>query len=723
MARDAVIEGMSNGVIVLDAQNRIVDLNPAAQRVIGRPASEAIGQPINVAGLGLRIADSELQDSRSKIVRLSAHGEVRIPQLARTFDLRISPLHDRRGQLTGRLVVLHDITERKRAEEEIRQHTAQLEALREVGLELTAQLDLDALLHAIVSRAVGLVGGDSGGLGLYRPGRDVLEWAMAVGPNLAPIGAILQRGEGLSGKVWETGQPLIVDDYQQWEGRAAIYESYPFRATVGVPVRWGKEFLGVLNVLAPHPHTFSQADAELLSLFATHAAIAIKNASLYESELKRSAELEALRQAGLHLTSTLELPPILEAILDHTLDVVAADDAHIFLYDGERLTFGAALWADGHQQKPFSEPRSQGLTYTVARSGERVVIPDVNNHPLFRDYPWGGSIVGLPLRIGEQVVGVMTVAFGWPHAFDGSELRVLGLLADQAAIAIENARLYQAAQQELTERERAEEALQESETRYRALIERNSDGIIVVGRDGTVCFVNPAAESLFDRQAEDLRGEPFGFPVVAGETMELDIVRKDGAKVVAEMRVVETDWEGKRAYLTSLRDITELARLREELRTMSFLDMLTGVYNRRGFFDLAHQQLRIAERAHREMLLLVADLDDLKGINDTLGHHQGDCALIEMAQVLKETFRESDVVARIGGDEFAVLAVEASEDSAEILVRRLQASLEAHNAREHRLYKLSLSFGVSHYDPEGPHSLEELMQWADERMYEHKRSK
>ncbi|MFQ5813501.1 MAG: GAF domain-containing protein, partial [Anaerolineae bacterium] len=120
--------------------------------------------------------------------------------------------------------------------------------------------------------------------------------------------------------------------------------------------------------------------------------------------------------------------------------------------DGERLAFGAALWEDGRQQEPFAEPRPQGLTYTVARSGERIIIPDVNRHPLFRDYQWGGAVVGLPLRIGERVVGVMNVSFERPHAFDESELRVLELLADQAAIAIENARLYEDV------RRRAEEA-------------------------------------------------------------------------------------------------------------------------------------------------------------------------------------------------------------------------------------------------------------------------
>ncbi len=189
------------------------------------------------------------------------------------------------------------VWEKRRAEEALRNRTAQLEALRQIGLEITAELDLDALLRSIVSRAVELVGGDSGGLYLYRPERDVLEWTMAVGPHLAPIGTVLRRGEGLSGKVWETGQPLIVDDYQHWEGQAAIYEGYPFKATVGVPIRWGEKFLGVLDVLADPRHTFSPADAELLGLFATQAAIAIENARLYEASQRELTERKWAEEA------------------------------------------------------------------------------------------------------------------------------------------------------------------------------------------------------------------------------------------------------------------------------------------------------------------------------------------------------------------------------------------------------------------------------------------
>ena len=121
------------------------------------------------------------------------------------------------------------------------------------------------------------------------------------------------------------------------------------------------------------------------------------------------------------------------------------------LYDGETLSFGAARWRDQAQVEPFAYPRKNGITYTVARSAERLVVNQIRTHPLFEDSAWDGAIAGFPLRIGEQVVGVMNVAFQVPHTFNENELRVLGLLADQAAIAIRNAELFESTQRRLQE--------------------------------------------------------------------------------------------------------------------------------------------------------------------------------------------------------------------------------------------------------------------------------
>jgi signal transduction histidine kinase len=201
--------------------------------------------------------------------------------------------------------------------------------------------------------------------------------------------------------------------------------------------------IGALSVQSAAPNAFSEQDVAVLQTMVDQVAIAIENARLLEAERKRGEELEALRQASLHVTSSLELQPVLEAIIEHALHLVSADNAHIFLYDGKALTFGAAMWAGGLQREPFAAPRPRGLTYTVARRGEQVVIPDVDVAPIFRDRRWGGAVGGFPLRIGDDVCGVMNVAFEQPHVFTESELNVLELLADQAAVAIHNANMHQ----------------------------------------------------------------------------------------------------------------------------------------------------------------------------------------------------------------------------------------------------------------------------------------
>jgi two-component system cell cycle response regulator len=155
------------------------------------------------------------------------------------------------------------------------------------------------------------------------------------------------------------------------------------------------------------------------------------------------------------------------------------------------------------------------------------------------------------------------------------------------------------------------------------------------------------------------------------------------------------------------------------LLALSLTDELTGLCNRRRFFILTEQYLKVAIRRKERPLLLFIDMDDLKGINDRYGHNEGDQALIDLANILKKTFRESDIIARIGGDEFVVL-LESSDENSETLIARLDENVKDYNAHRSQ-HILSISLGTAQFDPESPISIDELLSKADGLMYVHKR--
>jgi diguanylate cyclase (GGDEF)-like protein len=164
-------------------------------------------------------------------------------------------------------------------------------------------------------------------------------------------------------------------------------------------------------------------------------------------------------------------------------------------------------------------------------------------------------------------------------------------------------------------------------------------------------------------------------------------------------------------------------KLQERLRSMSVTDELTGLYNRRGFFTLAEQELKLAKRLRKSIFLFYVDIDNLKDINDKFGHLEGDMMILETANILRRTFRQSDTLARIGGDEFVIVLNGAKASDAEIVSVRLQGNLDETNGTLKRGYQLSMSIGVSFYDPDNPRSIDELLTEADKSMYEQKKYK
>lgn len=204
------------------------------------------------------------------------------------------------------------------------------------------------------------------------------------------------------------------------------------------------ELLALLEILTS---AIERADVpeDTGELSVSLASSLVSSQALLSLLKQQTAELDALRKLSLNLTSSLDMSTVLEAIVHESMRLVQnARAAHIFLYGNGKLEFGAALQNDG-SRSGISTPRKNGLTYRVASTGKLIVVEDIKNDFLYEDVPedWSGSIIGIPLKMDQVVVGVMNLSRSTTGGFTKAEMRLLGLLADQAAVAISNASLHQ----------------------------------------------------------------------------------------------------------------------------------------------------------------------------------------------------------------------------------------------------------------------------------------
>lgn len=251
------------------------------------------------------------------------------------------------------------------------------------------------------------------------------------------------------------------------------------------------------------------------------------------------------------------------------------------------------------------------------------------------------------------------------------------------------------------------------ETLADGLARLSQGGIDLVLLDLTL----PDAEGL--ETLVRVREQELDTPVIVLTGLDDEALADGALKQGAQDYLVKGQFGGQ-LLIRAIRYAIERHRL---LRSLSLLDDMTGLYNRRGFMALAEQQHKLARRNDKEMLIIYADMDGLKAINDGFGHLEGSQAITQSAEILRNTFRSSDIVSRLGGDEFAVLAVDATDADAQRLIARLYENIHKYNLKSNKPYALSLSTGISRLTKDNQSSIEELLIKADEAMYEQKRSK
>jgi diguanylate cyclase (GGDEF)-like protein/PAS domain S-box-containing protein len=293
---------------------------------------------------------------------------------------------------------------------------------------------------------------------------------------------------------------------------------------------------------------------------------------------------------------------------------------------------------------------------------------------------------------------------------------------------------------QMLEKRKVEISLQDTEAKYRSLVESTEDSIYLIDRNYRYLFMNTKHWMRMGLLPDQFLGHYYheyhspeetskfmsyvNQVFEAGESIQSEHRSKRDNRYFLQTLSPVKDQEGNIVAVTVIsKDISDRKRMEEELRSLSLTDELTGLHNRRGFLTLATQYLKIVNRMKNTIPILYADIDHLKTINDTFGHQEGDRAVIEAARILKETFRESDVVARIGGDEFVVMPATINNASLDTVLARLHKNISLVNARAGRRYEISMSYGIAFYDPEQPCGIEELLNRGDKMMYEDKKSK
>ncbi len=318
-------------------------------------------------------------------------------------------------------------------------------------------------------------------------------------------------------------------------------------------------------------------------------------------------------------------------------------------------------------------------------------------------------------------MGVEVFFAGKRYFLNSSRIQMIDLLLSTYESAVQKNQELHSANLQLRE---ALENISILQKNYLQLLETNADSIFVVDAEKMVRYANPAANAFFAPEGSSMLDCRFPVDLEDSERGEVEIQDRSGNPAFLDYRTMKTDWNGRVMDLVILRDVTSEVSLRRELQQLSLTDDLTKLYNRRGFMLFASRAVLQSKRQRQRMFIIFADLDNLKRVNDSQGHQAGDFYLSSTAALLASSFREVDTVARMGGDEFAVLGLINEECIPESLMERFFQNLRKFNQDNSGLPEpLEVSTGLAIYDPAVPESIDAAVDRADDEMYKNKKAK
>lgn len=479
-----VVENAPVIMFALDSKGTVIFAEGAPNRT-GLTVSDVLN--VSIFDLLPDMSRAELEIALYRVLS-GDHFTMNINVRGITFEARLSPSFDANGEATGVLGVLHDITERVRTEAALRRQNAYLATLHEVTLALVNRLDVNDLLQTIIREAAALSDTQHGYLCLVSPERDGMVIHFGSGVFEQYVGLCMAHGEGAAGTVWATGEPLYVEQYDQWSGRSAQIEQGICHSIAAVPLKSRDEVVGVLGVAYREPNiAFGNDEMRQLEQFAELASIALDNARLYTAAQQELAERKrveaALRQSEERYRTIIET--IEDGYYETDLDghVCFLNDSAARILGGEREQFTGQRY---HGFSDESEARRVADTFQqVRQSGQSVRALDVKIRR-----PSG------ELRFLEVSVSPMRDSTGQLVGFRGIA-------------------------RDVTDRRQIEQALQASEERYRSVVAAMAEGVMLHDSEGRIVACNESAARVLQLDVSDLIGKS---PIDYADTT----IREDG---------------------------------------------------------------------------------------------------------------------------------------------------------------------------------------------------
>jgi diguanylate cyclase (GGDEF)-like protein len=613
---------------------------------------------------------------------------------------------------------------------------------------------------------------------------DVLEVAAWAGlpDELARRLPTFRRDEGWVGEVLRTGHVLAYPDVRgdREHAREPYDAAFEVAGHLIAPLIHHDRVLGALSAVTREPRAWTSGDVAFITTLATHAAIALANAELFEQTEARAAQLEVLQAASARMSRDGTPAEVGRTVVEETRRIIDYHNARVYLVEPPDqvvpIAFEGRVGAYEHiDMELLVCALGEGFTGWVALHGEPLLVQDANRDPR------GATITGtddidesmlvVPMRHDGATIGVITLSKLGLNEFGPDDLRLLTILADQAATTIASMRLLTRTQDLAHKLQR----LLDMSGELSGSLDPRQVAELMAGHLARAMGVEECVISYWDRAAGRVESmgyypvhrlaeiEPFfevsGYPQTlrvlehqetviidagdpAADPAELKLMARDGVKILAMLPLIAKGQSIGLVELISNGSVTfdderlglartmaneaamalENARLYEEARNLADRDPLTGFYNHRFLHERLGEEVVRTQRGRRAMSVLMLDLDDFKLVNDTFGHLFGDRVLTWTAELIRSTLRASDIPARYGGDEFAIILPETDADEATRAAERILEAFRDHAyvGEQRGPVPIGASIGIATFPADG-RTATELIAAADKALYRVKR--